>query len=53
MITFKSTIGSLVEDAVYTWIFQAEDEEKAYAMAYEHWKDVDYADHGTLMHGTQ
>ena len=45
MITFKATIGSLVEDVVYTWIFQAEDEEKAYAMAYEHWKDKDYVDH--------
>ena len=48
MITFEATIGSLVEDAVYTWIFQAEDEEKAYDMAYEHWKDVNYVDHGTM-----
>ena len=48
MMTFKSTIGSLVEDAIYTWIFHAEDEEKAFDMAYEHWKDCDYVDHGTM-----
>lgn len=48
MITFRATIGSLVEDAVYSWTFQAENEEKAYDMAYDHWKDVNYADHGTM-----
>ena len=48
MKNFKATISSLVEDAVYTWIFQAEDEETAFDMAYEHWKDVNYVDHGTM-----
>ena len=48
MNTFRATIGSVVEDAVYSWTFQAEDEEKAYDMAYKHWKDADYVDHGTM-----
>lgn len=48
MKTFRATIGSVVEDAVYAWTFQAEDEEKAFDMAYEHWKDANYVDHGTM-----
>ena len=48
MKKYKSTIGSLVDNEIYTWPFQAVNEEDAFNLAYEHWENKNYVDHGTM-----
>ena len=48
MITFKATISSAVDDAEYSWIFQAENLDAAFDEAQDHFKDSYCLDLGTL-----